>query len=313
MKAQHEDIRERISQTVIDAMLNDHVVPWRRTWSTVPTRMPTNLLTTKTYRGINVLALWLKAAERNFTSSEWLTFKQANELGAAVKKGERGTCICFWRSLVGANTDVVKDTTADSDSKSSRRFVARGYVVFNREQIEGLSEPATEEPLMHTPIERAERIIAAMPKPPSIEIRLSNMAFYSPALDRIVLPMPSQFETPEDYYSTTFHELAHSTGHQSRLNRETIAELKNDEHAYSKEELVAEMTAAFLCAEAGILPSTVDNSLAYLVGWVKRIRVDKRLISDAAAAAQRACDYILDRTSSSSLIEAEPTQLSAAA
>lgn len=317
MQTQREDIRDQIAQSVIDAMLDDKVVPWRQGWTTSAraNEMPRNALTMKPYRGVNVLALWLKTIKCGYSSSEWMTFKQASQLGGKVKKGERGTHICFWKKLGtadAANDTPEVETTEDEVSTKRSRMMLKTYVVFNRSQVEGLPE-LTEAPMnTHTPIERAQRIIDEMQNRPQIDIRLSNSAFYSPARDTIVLPLPGQFEKIEQYYSTAFHELAHATGHKSRLNRDTIAMLNTEEHAYSKEELVAEMTAAFLCAEVGILPATLDQSVAYITGWVKQIRLDKRLITDAASAAQRACDYILNRHYGAVVLD-EPSTVAIAA
>jgi antirestriction protein ArdC len=304
-----EDIRDEIAQSVIDAMLNDNVIPWRQTWSATSLALPRNALTGKSYRGVNVLALWLRAQARGYTSSDWLTFKQAGAIGGNVKKGERGTRICFWKKLGEGENDNVE--SSDEQTTKRSHMMLKTFVVFNRAQLEGLPETTEDVMPIHTPIERAQRIIDEMPNRPHLDIRKSNAAFYAPASDSIVLPLPGQFDKIEDYYSTAFHELAHATGHKSRLNRETIAQLHTDNHAYTKEELVAEMTAAFLCAEVGILPATLDNSVAYIIGWVKKIRLEKRLITEAAAAAQRACDYILNRQHAA--VAADDTDTSAIA
>lgn len=179
----------------------------------------------------------------------------------------------------------------------------RYYRVFNVEQTEGLEkhipQQGTEQPF--TPIECAARIIEAMPQRPSIR-HDEPSAFYAPARNYVNLPKPETFNTPADYYAVAFHELTHATGHETRLDRAGVA----GSHAlapfgsgdYSREELIAELGSAFLCAEAGI-GSTFENSAAYLQGWLDVLKADSRLIVTAASAAQRAADFILNRQDTS--------------
>ena len=145
----------------------------------------------------------------------------------------------------------------------------------------------------HDPIEAAERIIAKMPNPPEIQYAGSN-AFYSPITDRITLPPRDLFTTAEEFYATALHETVHSSGSQKRLARDSIVEAAPfGSPMYSLEELIAEMGAAFLCAEAGISPAVIENQAAYIQGWLKKLRDDRRLVVQAAAQAQHAADYIL--------------------
>jgi len=277
------DIRAEITQNIIDAMLTKNVVPWRMTWAQGGFGTPRNGSSKKPYRGVNVLQLWVTAMVKGYSSNEWFTYKQAAELGGQVRKGEKATPVVFWKFL--------------EDKKDPKRKIplARFYSVFNREQIDGLPEVKVAVRSEHETLDAAEAIIAGMPNPPKIQRdQPSDSAFYRPSTDSVVLPMLSQYAKPAEFYSTAFHELGHATGHKSRLDRK-LEDGYLDKHAYSKEELVAELTAAFLCAEAGIVNETLENSTAYIVGWVKKIKEDPSLIHDAASAAQKAADLILNR------------------
>ena len=225
--------------------------------------------------------------------------RQANELGGHVHKGEESTIVVFWK------VDDTKQSTGDldneeTDGKARRRFLLRYYRVFNLEQCElpqaVLDKLPKIETHEHDPIDTAERIIAAMPNPPEIQ-HAGSKAFYSPITDRITLPPRELFASAEEYYATALHETVHSTGHQKRLAREGICEVAPFGSAvYSKEELCAEMGAAYLCAEAGITAAVIENQAAYVAGWLKKVRDDRKLLIHAAAQAQHAADYILNRT-----------------
>ena len=188
----------------------------------------------------------------------------------------------------------------ETNEKTRRRFLLRYYRVWNLEQcdlpqavLDKLPKIETHE---HDPIEAAERIIAGMPNPPEIQ-HAGSKAFYSPITDRITLPPRELFASVDEYYATALHETVHSTGSGKRLAREGICEVAPFGSAvYSKEELCAEMGAAYLCAEAGILTAVIDNQAAYVAGWLKRLRDDRKLLIHAAAQAQRAANYILGRT-----------------
>jgi len=164
------------------------------------------------------------------------------------------------------------------------------------EQTEGIPIPEPEETNNHfDPIEKAEQIILGMPLKPDI-YHAGNKACYNPSKDAIHLPNQQTFHMPEEYYCTAFHELIHSTGHTSRIGRKSILEPTYfGSHEYSKEELVAEMGAAFLCGYAGIEQKTIENSAAYIQGWLKVLKKDKTMLVHAAAQAQKAADYILNR------------------
>ena len=183
----------------------------------------------------------------------------------------------------------------DNETTNGKIPLLRYYSVFNSEQCEGITTPPTTETVnQFSPIERAEQIIAGMPLRPEIK-HGGTQPCYSPTLDYVQLPQQTAFNTPEDYYDTLFHELSHATGHENRLARKGIMETSYyGSHAYSKEELIAEMGAAFLCGHAGIVQKTIENNAAYIKGFLKLLKGDKTILIQAGAAAQKASDYILN-------------------
>ncbi len=270
------NVYEVITQRIVDS-LEQGVVPWRTPWKS---SAPKNLISKKPYRGVNVFLL---SAMRH-TSPYWLTFRQAKGKGGSIKKGEHGTPVIFWKVY-------------NPEEEKLRRFVLRYYTVFNLSQCEGIDAPPGDstDTLDFEPIEACERIVAGYPKPPTIEYG-GDHAHYIPARDHIDLPPRETFESVEAFYATQFHELVHSTGASSRLDREGITKLDHfGSHQYTKEELVAECGCAFLCGEAGILDTTFDNSAAYIAGWVKKLQSEPKWIVQAGGEASKAVDYILGR------------------
>lgn len=286
------DVYGIVTEKIIN-LLEQDIVPWRRPWTS--TGLPRNLINKKPYRGINHFLI----SASKFVSPFWLTMRQANELGGHVRKGEESTVVVFWK------VDDVKENGEDADQEaaepqSRRRFLLRYYKLWNLEQCE-LPQPVLDklpkiETHEHDPIEAAERIIAGMPNPPEIQYSGSK-AFYSSITDRITLPPCSLFESVEEFYATLDHEIIHACGSPKRLNRDSIAEAAPfGSPTYSREEMVAELGAAFLCAEAGISNAVLPNQAAYVAGWLKKLLDDRRLLIHAAAQAQRAADYVLNRT-----------------
>ena len=287
------DVYEIITENIIN-LLEQEIVPWRRPWTA--TGLPRNLVSKKPYRGVNYFLL----SATKYVSPFWLSMKQANQLGGQVRKGEHGTIIVFWKvDDDRADNDRDHDETSDISTKDRRRFPLRYYRVWNVEQcqlpqtvLDKLPRIETHE---HDPIEAAERIIAGMPNPPEIQYAGSK-AFYSSITDRITLPPRELFTSAEEFYATALHETVHSSGSQKRLARDSIVEAAPfGSPMYSLEELIAEMGAAFLCAEAGISPAVIENQAAYIHGWLKKIRDDRKLVIHAAAKAQKAADYVLNR------------------
>lgn len=279
------DIYAEVTHRIV-SMLEAGVVPWR---SPILGRSkagwPRNLASGKEYRGVNVFLLAFTAYCHGYGSSFWLTFNQAKAKGGSVRKGEKASLVVFWKTY---------ETTDRKTGEPITVPVLRHYNVFNAEQCDGIDVPDAPafEPLDFSPIQEAERIAGAYADGPAIEHRGAR-AFYQPLTDMVQLPEPTRFASPEAYYATLFHELAHSTGHSKRLGRGLDTELAPfGTPDYGKEELVAEMGAAFLCAHAGISPATVENSAAYLGGWIRALKGDSRLAVTAAGAAQKAADWI---------------------
>jgi antirestriction protein ArdC len=269
------------------------VVPWRCPWQR-EVGIPRNFHTGKTYNGINVLLLGL----RHMPSPYWLTFRQAQERGGHVRKGERGSHVI----KVGESKSSSADEAEATDEPRRKCLFLREYSVFNAVQIEGIDFP----PVNRIPqlpvserIEAAEQIFAEMQLPPTIKEGVSTAASYRMATDIVQMPAFTTFESPEAYYLTLFHELIHATGHPSRLNRESL--IKHDGFGgkvYSQEELVAEMGAAFLGMETHIVSDAHEQSAAYLQSLldVLRVKEHKRWIIQAAAQATKAANYIQNRS-----------------
>jgi len=221
-----------------------------------------------------------------FDDNRWATFKQIKDHDGHVRRGEKGTPVVFWKTIDIEDKD---DTT-----KIKTVWFLRYFTVFNVTQADGLDLPAVETTgPTFDPVEAAEHIVANMPNRPHMDHNGGDRAYYIPRLDEVHLPPRSAFSGAEEYYSTAFHELGHSTGHESRLNRhglETgIAAFGSP--VYSREELAAEFTSAFLCHASGI-ENTIENSTAYVQSWLKALKNDTRMAVVAASQAQRAADYI---------------------
>lgn len=279
-------VYEIITNKVIE-QLKKGVVLWKQPWRT---EWPKNFVTKKRYRGINVFLLM----DKGYNCPYWATFKQINELGGRVKKGESGTIIVFWKLIEKKNEEKNRD--ADKEEEKIYIPLLRYYRVFNLEQTEGIDWDKSEkvQKLEAQLLENAEKIIENMPDKPVFEFG-GNHAFYSPKLDKIQIPRRNKFNTTAGYYGTLFHELAHSTGHPKRLNRPGIANFDGfGSHQYSKEELIAEMTASFLLGHLGFQDDPeIENAAAYIGNWLENLENDSRLVIQAAAQAQKAADYIL--------------------
>jgi len=280
------DLYQVITDQIIEAMERG-VCPWKKPWKTIG-GLPRNIRGTH-YRGINAFLLALQSDFSGWEQPLFLTFKQAKELGGKVRKGEKSTMVVFWKVF------VPKEYLANPDAcpPEEKRWMLRYYRVFNVAQVEGLPPKAVPRIVEndHSPIEACEEIVANMPNCPRISTG-ANRASYIPAFDRVMIPALAAFDTAEAYHSTLFHELTHATGHDSRLFRQGAFEGNFGSEPYAKEELVAELGAAFLCARAGIAPAIIEDSAAYIAGWLKRLREDKTLIVSAASAAQKAADFI---------------------
>ncbi len=280
-------IYRMITERITD-LLEHGVIPWRQPWSLQG--LPANLISRRPYRGINVFVL----SCMRYGSRYWLTYRQARQLGGYVLKGEAATPVIFWKWFRATSPD---DSAEEAPSTSYP--LLRYYHVFNAQQCVGIDVPDETPVAAIAPDERiepAEAIVAGMPDPPTIREDREG-AFYSSRDDLVNVPPMGRFSQLSDYYSVLYHELTHSTGHPRRLARPAVVSQSFfGSFSYCQEELVAEMGAAFLCGHAGICNHTVDNSAAYINGWLEQLAADLRLVVTAAAQAQRAADFILGKT-----------------
>lgn len=285
------DIYKLVTDRIV-AALDAGVVPWHQPWRNLGVDgAPRSLSTGKTYRGINVFILSATAQALGYTSRWWGTYKQIAERGGQVRAGETGTPIVVYR-FVGEERDAAGNIT-----KRGIPFL-RYFTVFNANQCDGLDvdEPVATTP-EHDPIESCEEVSNGyrLRGGPPLQ-HGGDKAYYRPFTDTVTMPLLAQFESARTYYATLFHEFAHSTGHESRLKRSTLVEpAPFGSEDYSREELVAEMTSAFVCGNVGI-DVDVPQSAAYIANWREKLVDDPKAVVQAAAAAQKAADLILGVT-----------------
>jgi len=275
----------------IIAALERGTVPWRHPWRARGLR---NAVLNRPYRGINLLVLSLVSMEAGYEDARWLTYRQAEQLGGHVRRGEHGTRVVLWKWL-GREEDGNDNVDSANEDRRGSFPLMRLYTVFNVAQCDGLSLPDPDAGVPFDPLTRAEEIVAGYADGPHV-FHDGASAYYIPSRDEVHLPPMGAFRDADGYYATLFHELAHSTGHPSRVDREGYQESAPfGSQVYSREELIAEFAAAFLCQEAGIDPSRLDQSAAYIASWLKALENDRRLAVAAAGQAQRAVDHILGR------------------
>lgn len=288
------NLYEQITARIVEH-LDKGVVPWKSPYFS-KTGLPKNFVSQKEYRGINVLLL----ASQRFISPFFMTFLQAKELGGSVRKGERGHLVVKY----GTYSKGCEEMEGESPAK---RGYLKAYTVFHSSQIDGIDFPPPEllpELSVTEKTDRARAIVEGMPKRPPIH-EGSAIPCYRPGSDSVHMPEKCYFVGEEAYYSTVFHELAHSTGHSKRLARKSL--LQNTginstgdtaRKIYAEEELVAEMAASFLNAEAGILEDEIENSAAYIKGWSEAFRRKdaQSWVVRAASEGQKAADFIQGRS-----------------
>ena len=303
---QYQAVTDRII-----AALDQGIVPWSKPWRSPSGEalVPLSGQTGKPYRGLNVWLLDIEAAMRGYKSLYWYTFNQCKTRAAEAaerdpslkvdgkapywgpRKGESATTVYLWKW-------VVKE---DADGNEVSRFpILRTFQVFNGDQLvmpEEFQTPNPETPEAPTQewddVQSLEDIVHGMPQRPTVVHEEQDRAFYRPLTDTVCMPLRAQFEDPTRYYSTLVHELAHATGHESRLKRDgVVSGARFGSDVYSREELVAEMTSAMVLSVAGVTPD-FDQSVAYIAGWSKSLREDPRLFVTASQQAQKAADFIL--------------------
>ena len=280
-----------IAQTITDRIISElekGSTPWVKPWKTLRGTpghgMPYNPVSGTVYRGIN--HFWLSMAQGSYSSPYWLTFKQAQSLGATVKAGSKGLPVVYW----SINKKETKDSAGETVT-SAYAFI-KHYYVFNVEQCDDLVIPAIPEP-PKADFDQSPAVMALVDKL-GLENGLmhgGDSAFYSPSKDFISMPPMAAFNDADGYHATLLHESVHATGHKSRLDRDFSKAKRFGDEAYAFEELVAELGAAMLCAHTGINGQMQSNHVAYIANWLKVLRNDKKAILTAAAKAQQALDY----------------------
>jgi antirestriction protein ArdC len=283
------DIYQRITDRIV-AQLEQGVRPWLKPWNAAHMTGRVSLPRRHNgvaYRGVNIVALWIEAMERGYAAPIWMTFKQALDLGACVRKGEKGSPVVYADTI----TRHEHDEATGEDTARGVHFM-RGYTVFNVEQIDGLPEhytPKPAPPVETVPrIERAEQFFAATG---AVIRHGGTRAYYAPGPDHVQMPPFEAFRDAESYYATLAHEGTHWTLHASRLARSFDSKRWGDA-GYAMEELVAELGSAFLCADLALAPELRDDHASYLDHWLKVLKSDKRAIFTASAHAQRAADFL---------------------
>jgi antirestriction protein ArdC len=281
---------EDVTATII-AQLEAGIFPWVQPWSAVAAGvgLPRNAVTGRPYSGINVLILWGAVIEGGYAAQDWLTFRQALAAGGCVRKGERGRTIFYADRFTPRNDSGHEQVSQQQDEAARTVPFLKRFTVFNVAQCDGLPERFTAEPLLttdHEPHQAAEELIVAC----GADFRIGGgEAFYSPIGDYVQVPPQAAFKQPQDYYDVALHELGHWTGHKSRLGRDQTG--GHGTPAYAREELCAELSAAFLCATLGIAPSV--RHADYLGYWLAVLRADNRAIFKAASQASKAADFLL--------------------
>ena len=298
--ARINELYEKIAQAIV-AQMEDGVLPWHRPWAVNPNARVSKPLRQNAvpYQGINVLILWGAAIDAGYVSPFWMTYRQAQSIGAQVRKGERATHIVFAKTAKKRERDE-----ASGEEVEAIIPVRRVYAVFNADQIDGLPEKYVPEIPDVNPDERDAACQAWIDRL-GIEIRYGGQrAYYAPGPDRIQMPPFETFESSQTFFSTVLHEATHATGHRNRLDR---LRDRLDEKARAREELVAELGSAFLCADLGIASSPRADHASYIASWLELLTDEPRAVFDAATQAQQAVEFL------HALHERNATEQSAAA
>jgi antirestriction protein ArdC len=291
------DFRQEVTDRIIN-MLENGVAPWQKPWNPgdAAVGMPRNPTTDRTYRGGNALQLMAIGLQRGYNDPRWMTYKQATDQGWQVRRGEKGTQIEFWEVKPARKETSPGDNVGGSEDRQEQdrrdtRLVHRVYTVFNAKQIDGVPEYQPKRPTPFEVVNSAERILDNSGA--TINHDQADRSFYNRSSDSIHLPPKEAFKDAAGYYGTALHELAHWTGHPSRLDRPTLnASYKFGDTNYAKEELRAELASVFLAAERGI-PHDPEQQAAYVGSWIKTLQQDKNEIFRAAHDASAATDYLL--------------------
>jgi antirestriction protein ArdC len=276
-------IYETITNQIVAAIEEGaglYKMPWHRSRNDITN--PRNMVTGRSYRGVNILSLWLTAEARQFSSGTWATYQQWQSRGCQVRKGETSASVVFWKNLRGEENNEEGD-----DEQGRARFMARGYSVFNGDQVDGYEAPAVARLSDEERIAAAETFFAAIP---AQIVHGGNQACYVPASDTVRMVPYEQFKSAAGYYSVLAHELTHWSGAKARLDRCLAGRFGSE--SYAVEELVAELGAAFIGGQLGLPIDPREDHAPYIASWLKVLKGDARAIFTAAGKAQAAVDYL---------------------
>ncbi|TPM41431.1 zincin-like metallopeptidase domain-containing protein [Mesorhizobium sp. B2-3-4] len=281
------DLHSAVTDRIVSEIEKGGLLPWQKPWAVTRSNgigiMPTNAATGRPYSGINIALLWFAAGDHGYPSHGWMGFKQAHDLGARVRAGEKSTSIVYATVLEKENEET---------EETILQPIIRVHRVFNLAQIDNLPphlcEPPAEVPAELTYQDALRTLDGSGIK---VEYR-GDRACYIPSVDIIRMPQAKAFQTEEAFFQTAFHELTHATGHKSRLDREFGKRFGDERYAF--EELVAELGSAFLCAHHDIQPGNSSDA-SYIAGWLKVLKQDKRAIFTAASHASKAADWVREQ------------------
>ena len=278
------DLHQTITNNMIE-LIEAGTLPWVKNWhcNSADSLIPVNYSTGKEYSGINILSLWASAQIAGYSCNSWLTFKQAKNAGGSVRKGEKSTLGVFYK--------VVEKRALSSDEKPEKYFLAKPFYLFNLDQISGIDLPEAK-PEAKPVFSNNERIENLVRNSGAKITESGNKAFYHPASDSITMPNREQFFSIDNFYSTLLHEMAHWTKHKTRLDRSFSDRYESHKSAYAFEELVAELSSAFLSARLN-LAGSVENHASYLDSWLSVLKSDKKAIFSAASFADKATKYLM--------------------
>lgn len=283
------DVYTRVTDQIIKAIeqgAGDWEMPWHVSDPLMVT--PRNASTGNRYRGVNVVGLWVSSYLNGFTQPVWATFQQWQELGCAVRKGEKCTVGVFWKRREEVEAEA-GETSSEAETKGPK-LIARSFPLFNACQVDGFQIEEAE------PVDPVERIDAAERFFKGVGAKVQeggNIAAYNKRADVIRMPPFEAFKDPVAFYATLAHECTHWTGHETRLNRDLTGRFGDE--SYAAEELIAELGAAFIAADLNLTTEPRGETAAYVDSWLRILRADKRAIFVAAGHAQRAADYMHDR------------------
>lgn len=281
---------EIVAETLLNIMRETGNVPWAKPWASTGASAPVSFNGARRYRGINRLVLGSVAMARGYRDPRWITYKGAKTAGGSVRKGEKATAVILWKPV----------TKEDDNGEETTFLITRYYRVFNVEQCEGIELKIPEPVEPTSPVTRndkAESIVSQYLANggPSLT-HGGDRACYTPATDSVRMPNIEDFVSPDHYYGTLLHELAHSTGHKSRLARKSIVNMQPfGTRTYAEEELIAEIASAFLYGECDLnVDGLLYNSATYVNGWIKKIEDDPKAFVNGCQRASKAADYILN-------------------